>query len=54
MADLGALLMVNAGAAAPLLVAAADLPYPESPAPATAAGGPDPAESRPDTTGRTP
>ncbi|MFP1665263.1 type VII secretion system-associated protein [Streptomyces cavourensis] len=54
VADLGALLMVNAGAAAPLLVAAADLPYPEGPAPATAAGGPDPAESRPDTTGRTP
>lgn len=54
VADLGALLMVNAGAAAPLLVPAADLLHPESPAPATAAGGPDPAGSRPDTTGRTP
>ncbi|MFJ2027438.1 type VII secretion system-associated protein [Streptomyces sp. NPDC087897] len=50
----GALLSVNAGAAAPLLVPAAALIGTASPVRTTAAADPSSAEPRPHTTGRTP
>ncbi|MFJ9981493.1 type VII secretion system-associated protein [Streptomyces cyaneofuscatus] len=50
----GALLSVNPGAAAPLLVPADSLLGPQDPAPVAGAGGPHPTEPRPHTTGRTP
>ncbi|MZF57870.1 type VII secretion system-associated protein [Streptomyces sp. SID5594] len=50
----GALLSVNPGAAAPLLVPADSLLGPPDPAPVAGAGGPHPTEPWPHTTGRTP
>ncbi|MBT2378860.1 type VII secretion system-associated protein [Streptomyces sp. ISL-111] len=50
----GALLSVNPGAAAPLLVPADSLFEPLDPAPAAGTGGPHSTEPRPHTTGRTP
>ncbi|MFF0504256.1 type VII secretion system-associated protein [Streptomyces fimicarius] len=54
LAGTGALLMVNSGAAAPLLFPADSLPDAESSGPVTAAAGVAPTEPRPHTTGRTP
>lgn len=54
LADTGALLMVNSGAAAPLLVPADSLPGAVSSGPVAPADGPAPTEPRPHTTGRTP
>ncbi|MFJ1801432.1 type VII secretion system-associated protein [Streptomyces sp. NPDC088180] len=50
----GALLSVNPGAAAPLLVPADSLPGPVGSGPVTMTDVPDPTEPRPHTTGRTP
>ncbi|MFI5902791.1 type VII secretion system-associated protein [Streptomyces cyaneofuscatus] len=50
----GALLSVNPGAAAPLLVPADSLLGPLDPAPVAGSGGPQPTEPWPHTTGRTP
>ncbi|GGP72503.1 type VII secretion system-associated protein [Streptomyces sindenensis] len=54
LADSGALLMVNSGAAAPLLVPADSLPGAVGSGPAVPAVGPGTTELRPHTTGRTP
>ncbi|MFE6701295.1 type VII secretion system-associated protein [Streptomyces sp. NPDC057718] len=54
LAETGALLMVNSGAAAPLLVPADSLAGAVSSGPVTEADGPDPTEPWPHTTGRTP
>ncbi|MGW6290850.1 type VII secretion system-associated protein [Streptomyces sp. NPDC055107] len=54
VAATGALLSVNSGAAAPLLVPADSLPGPVGSGPVTMTDVPDPTEPRPHTTGRTP